>query len=275
MATIPEPENPGFPEVYEIALDDDVIGGPDGISNKQAKELVERTAYLRGELKEQIEVEKETRETSINNLQKHLINEIFELREHVEEDVVNKFNKEVFSLRAEIPEYIKDEDKSQARITEGSANAYTLTIPGITELFAGLRLNVIFHAANTSATVNININGLGDRRVYQAEALNPVARQIQTGSQWVIEFTGSAFVMYSSRITTGEANNYTLTLDPPITEYIPGKRYHDIFHVANSSAPVNININGFGDRPVHRSGHTSPVTRQIQTGSHWLLEDNG
>ena len=46
MSTIPEPANPGFPNVYEIQDDDDVKGGPDGISNRQAKELVERTAYI-------------------------------------------------------------------------------------------------------------------------------------------------------------------------------------------------------------------------------------
>jgi hypothetical protein len=50
MANFPEPVNPGFPSVYEISLDDDVVGGPDGISNRQGKQLVERTAYLKKEL---------------------------------------------------------------------------------------------------------------------------------------------------------------------------------------------------------------------------------
>jgi hypothetical protein len=46
MANIPEPVNPGFPAVYEIAVDDDVIGGPGGTANRQAAGLVERTAFL-------------------------------------------------------------------------------------------------------------------------------------------------------------------------------------------------------------------------------------
>jgi hypothetical protein len=34
------------PDVYELSLTDDVVGGPDGISNLQAKQLTNRTAFL-------------------------------------------------------------------------------------------------------------------------------------------------------------------------------------------------------------------------------------
>ena len=47
MANITTPQNPGFPEVYEIQVDDDVLGGPDGTANLQARQLAERTAHLR------------------------------------------------------------------------------------------------------------------------------------------------------------------------------------------------------------------------------------
>jgi hypothetical protein len=50
MSTILEPNNPSFPEVYEIKWDDDVIAGPEGIANRQAKQLVERTAFLKNKL---------------------------------------------------------------------------------------------------------------------------------------------------------------------------------------------------------------------------------
>jgi hypothetical protein len=47
MANILEPQDPGFVNVYQIELGDDVAGGIDGIANRQAKELVERDAYLK------------------------------------------------------------------------------------------------------------------------------------------------------------------------------------------------------------------------------------
>ena len=46
---IREPVNPKFPEVYLIDINDYVLGGENGIANRQAIELVERTAYLKQE----------------------------------------------------------------------------------------------------------------------------------------------------------------------------------------------------------------------------------
>lgn len=44
-------ENPTWtPGIYQIETDDPVVGGPDGISNRQARELANRTAYLKQEL---------------------------------------------------------------------------------------------------------------------------------------------------------------------------------------------------------------------------------
>jgi hypothetical protein len=49
---ITEPANPGFPPVYLIDVNDNVIGGQNGISNRQGKQLVERTAYLKKRVEE-------------------------------------------------------------------------------------------------------------------------------------------------------------------------------------------------------------------------------
>lgn len=38
------------PGIYQIETDDPVVGGPDGISNRQARELASRTAYLKQQL---------------------------------------------------------------------------------------------------------------------------------------------------------------------------------------------------------------------------------
>lgn len=50
MATLPTPVNPGFPGVYQIEVLDRVKGGPGGIANLQAEQLVERTAFLKKQI---------------------------------------------------------------------------------------------------------------------------------------------------------------------------------------------------------------------------------
>ena len=55
MANIKEPVNPEFPPVYLLDFNDDVIGGEEGTSNRQAKQLVERDAYLRQKQEEELE----------------------------------------------------------------------------------------------------------------------------------------------------------------------------------------------------------------------------
>ena len=47
MANIINPTNPEFPDVYLIDVEDDVLGGEDGTANRQAMQLVERTAFLK------------------------------------------------------------------------------------------------------------------------------------------------------------------------------------------------------------------------------------
>ena len=47
MANLPDVTTPGFPEVYELAVDDPVAGGPDGVDNLPHKQLAERTLYLK------------------------------------------------------------------------------------------------------------------------------------------------------------------------------------------------------------------------------------
>ncbi|WP_350305890.1 gp53-like domain-containing protein [Photorhabdus viridis] len=47
------PETPQWSEgVYQIETSDPVLGGPDGISNRQAKQLVNRTSYLKQKLEQ-------------------------------------------------------------------------------------------------------------------------------------------------------------------------------------------------------------------------------
>jgi hypothetical protein len=50
MAQLPDYENPQYPDVYELAEDDPVAGGPDGVDNLPHKQLKERTDYLKQEI---------------------------------------------------------------------------------------------------------------------------------------------------------------------------------------------------------------------------------
>lgn len=50
MPNLPEYTNPGYPDIYELAVDDPVAGGPDGVDNLPHKQLKERTDYLKREL---------------------------------------------------------------------------------------------------------------------------------------------------------------------------------------------------------------------------------
>ncbi|WP_199720793.1 hypothetical protein [Azospirillum cavernae] len=47
MGTLVDPDNPAWTDVYQLEIDDEVAGGPDGVDNRPHKDLAERTAYLR------------------------------------------------------------------------------------------------------------------------------------------------------------------------------------------------------------------------------------
>lgn len=53
----------------------------------------------------------------------------------------------------------------QAVTTEGTPSAYTVTIPGITALTAGLSIMVTPHTTSASAKPTINVNGLGVKNI--------------------------------------------------------------------------------------------------------------
>ena len=65
MANITEElNNPQWSEgIYQLETTDPVLGGPNGIANRQAKELAARTQYLK---KEQAQADREAVKTSGN-----------------------------------------------------------------------------------------------------------------------------------------------------------------------------------------------------------------
>lgn len=53
----------------------------------------------------------------------------------------------------------------QAVTTTGSGSAYSATIPGITELTAGLSILVKPHTTSSSTAPTLNVNGLGNKQI--------------------------------------------------------------------------------------------------------------
>ncbi len=54
MALLPNYDTPGFPDVYELAVEDPVAGGPDGVDNLPHKQLKERTDFLKARIDEAV-----------------------------------------------------------------------------------------------------------------------------------------------------------------------------------------------------------------------------
>ena len=68
MADLPEAPDT-YPEgVYQIEQDDSVAGGPNGIANRQAKQLADRTNFLKGKV-DAIETTDTAQDQSITDLQ--------------------------------------------------------------------------------------------------------------------------------------------------------------------------------------------------------------
>lgn len=70
-------------------------------------------------------------------------------------------------------------------VATGTANAWTvapaLAVPAYA---AGRVLNIIAPATNTSATVNVNISGLGNRRIKKSNGIDPVAGDLVAGQMY-------------------------------------------------------------------------------------------
>ena len=62
---------------------------------------------------------------------------------------------------------------------------YTATIPGITELYAGLRITVRLSKTTTSTSTKLNVNGLGAKNVRQALSTNNFSTTTAGAASWL------------------------------------------------------------------------------------------
>ena len=62
---------------------------------------------------------------------------------------------------------------------------YTVTVPGVTELYAGLRIHVKFGRTSASTTPTLNVNGLGAKGIRQPLSMNNAAVTSGALSTWL------------------------------------------------------------------------------------------
>lgn len=62
---------------------------------------------------------------------------------------------------------------------------YTATIPGITELYAGLRITVKLSKTTTSTSPKLNVNGLGAKNVRQSLSTNNFSTTTAGAASWL------------------------------------------------------------------------------------------
>ena len=98
----------------------------------------------------------------------------------------------------------------QAVTTAGDGAAYTATIPGLTELAAGVSILINPHVTSTSATPTLNVNGLG--AVAIRRRLSSGTESVKEGSMATMFYANRAIKLtYSVVGSTGYwlADEYT------------------------------------------------------------------
>lgn len=63
--------------------------------------------------------------------------------------------------------------------------AYTATIPGVTSLYAGLKITVMLDKTSTSTSPTLNINGLGAKAIRQPLTTNSFASTTANSASWL------------------------------------------------------------------------------------------
>lgn len=82
-------------------------------------------------------------------------------------------------------------------VVTGSANAYSVSISGITTYQEGLAIAVKINVDNTGAST-ININGLGAKSIKKPNGNDVAAGNLKAGSVYTLRFNGTNFILQGS-----------------------------------------------------------------------------
>lgn len=108
----------------------------------------------------------------------------------VSHNVMEKYVAEITSksIKDIPPQLIKAKlDEADIITTTGTGAAYKATVPGITELKAGVSFMMIPHTASTSTQVTLDVNGLGSKPLRQPLTTNTGATTTASVDTWLTE----------------------------------------------------------------------------------------
>lgn len=102
--------------------------------------------------------------------------------------------------------------------SSGAPNSITITIPAplVFSYVAGVELIVKIANTNTSQTVNININGLGNKQVFSVDGNVPAIGQFTANSILILFYDGTVF-----RLLSTSGNTFGIGLFPDGTAGAP------------------------------------------------------
>lgn len=97
--------------------------------------------------------------------------------------------------------------------TSNDGVTYTVTVPGVTELYVGLRIYVKFSRTTATTQPKLNVNGLGDKGIRQPLGTNSMSTVAGYNNTWisagcpiVLTYTGTLWKTEHQR--TSAANMY-------------------------------------------------------------------
>lgn len=97
--------------------------------------------------------------------------------------------------------------------TSDDGVTYTVTVPGVTQLYAGLRIYVKFSRTTATTQPKLNVNGLGDKGIRQPLGTNSMSTVAGYNNTWisagcpiVLTYTGTLWKTEHQR--TSAANMY-------------------------------------------------------------------
>lgn len=152
-------------------------------------------------------------------------------------------------------------DLNRYAATTGSANTYVASIPGISNLVAGLRVTVKINVANTGAST-LNVNGLGAKSLRKSGGATLSAGNLKPGGVYTLVYDGSSFILQ------GEGGEYG-TATP--ADVLAGKTIGTEDGVLPGTMPDNgtvnhsLPINGSYTIPSGYHSGSGKVTQSVPT----------
>ncbi|HHV75528.1 MAG TPA: hypothetical protein GXX41_13020 [Thermoanaerobacterium sp.] len=106
-------------------------------------------------------------------------------------------NKPDLALSSDLATHSADVLHVPYAVATGSANAYTVTISGITSYKEGLAIAVKINTDNTGAST-INVNGLGAKSIKKPNGNDVVAGNLKANSIYTLRYNGTNFILQGS-----------------------------------------------------------------------------